>query len=286
MLLLVAILPIGAQLTEKDFDELLVAVEASNFKKLKTILNKEKANAKDKHGKPLLHRVKDIRIARLFLENGSNVNATDGYFETTALHKGPSIQFAKLFIEFGADVNARTRYKQTPLYGVDTIELAKLLVENGADINARNDSGYTPLHVTNSIAVAAFLIDKGADVNARTDDGSTPIHRVQDVRKINLLIEKGADINAQNNAGETVLHLAAKEGQTIHVDKMEAGHHAPSRTDWTENKKIIRLLTTHGINAFLKNAKGETAFEIAWDKQVKALLKAAEEKYRAQIKSK
>lgn len=281
-LLLVANFRLNGILSEKDSDELIIAIVANDFKKLQKIINKEKANAKDKHGQPLWQRSTDVRVVRLFLENGSDVNATNGYFQTTALHTVSNIQLARLFIQFGADVNARSLYKQTPLFGVETLALAKLLVENGADVNARDNSGHTPLHVTNNIAIAAFLIDQGADVNAKTDDGSTPLHRVQDVRKIRLLLEKGAIINAQNNKGESVLHLAATEGQIIRVDKIVDGHHASPRLDWTENRKIIKLLIAYGIDLSLKNTKGETAFEVAWDNQIKAMLKNAQEKQQAE----
>ena len=278
--LLVILFPVNAKLSEEEFSELLVAVEASDYKKIRKIINKEKANAKDKHGRPLLHRIRDIRIARLFLENGCDVNATEGDYGPTALHKVSNVDFARLFIQFGAAVNSKSQHGFTPLHEAESVQLTRLLVENGADINAKTDFGQTPLHWSHNAAKATFLIDQGADINAKDNDGRSPLLLTRDIRVLKVLIEKGANINAQNNAGATALHLSAEDGKILHGDKMVNGHHPPPEIDWAPNREIIKLLIKHGANVSLKNNKGQTAFDVARDKKIKMLLKAAEGKHQ------
>ena len=100
--------------------------------------------------------------------------------------KTPTIRVAKLLIEAGADIEAlNTEFRTTPLMEAARANAAgvvELLVVGGADIDAKLSSGPTALHFATNVGAAHAvqkLIDLGADVNAASetepDFPSTPL---------------------------------------------------------------------------------------------------------------
>lgn len=162
-----------------------------------------------------------MRIAKLLLENGANVN-NRGYMGATPLHRlfATSVEgrstfskkyadyfytCAKFLIDKGADVNAMDDYGSTPLHKhcmhrhIGIFYLVKALLEHGAVVNARNVDGETPLHIScNNIEtmeqtlVSEFLISKGADINVKDYQNKTPFEYIKDP-KIRKWFEKLKD---------------------------------------------------------------------------------------------
>jgi len=124
----------------------------------------------------------DIEAVRLFLANGSNVNARNGQ-NRTPLHMAAWLghkEIASLLIMNGAVVDSRDNFNSTPLHkaAYDHEEILVLLIDKSADINAKDINGNTPLHnasIKGHIKIVEILVGKGANVNAKTDNGRTPL---------------------------------------------------------------------------------------------------------------
>ena len=113
----------------------------------------------------------------------------------------------------------------------------------------KDEDGYTALHrasYNGHVEVAEYLLSSGSDVHSPTNDGWQPLHcacKWNKVKVASLLLQNGANVNAQTNGGQTALHLAStnKKGKAT----------------------LELLLHRHDIDATLKNAADETAYEVA-----------------------
>jgi hypothetical protein len=121
-----------------------------------------------------------LDIVRSLLDNGSDVNETDGY-RVTPLHLTlTGVEVAKLLIERGAYVNARTKRGRTPLHSTiryGNLEVVRLLLDHGADVNAKARDNGTPLHEvsqTGCLHITRLLVERGADLDVRDANGRTP----------------------------------------------------------------------------------------------------------------
>lgn len=86
-----------------------------------------------------------------------------------------------IFLANGADVNAVEGFLSTPLhYAVKSghLDVSKLLIAKGADLNAKNRDGWSPLHwaaYNGQIAAVELLVAKGAVVRAADKQGKTAL---------------------------------------------------------------------------------------------------------------
>lgn len=62
-----------------------------------------------------------------------------------ALHRVSDIDIARILVENGADVNIKDGNGDTPLHRISSLELATFFLENGADIDAKGSGGLTVL---------------------------------------------------------------------------------------------------------------------------------------------
>ncbi|MDF3047638.1 MAG: poly [ADP-ribose] polymerase tankyrase-like [Candidatus Midichloriaceae bacterium] len=94
-----------------------------------------------------------------------------------------NLKIVKLLLDKGADVNAKIDgILDTPLHiatAYSHLEIVELLLERGADVNAKfavNET--TPLHasaIRGNLEIFKFLYKNGADVNAKDNKDQTPI---------------------------------------------------------------------------------------------------------------
>ena len=177
----------------------------------------------------------NLRILRLLIGNGADVNVADSLCQRTALHLAASVADDEE-LPIGGRSN-----------GPGLARAVKSLIRAGADVNARtvaadrvrgNDGiyyecphrGATPLHIAASggaTPVASALIDNRADVQAKDADGRTPTDIAAarghvDILNlflrnaawypspevVALLIERGAEAGARDDIGWTPLHYA------------------------------------------------------------------------------
>jgi ankyrin repeat protein len=152
-------------------------------------------DGRDDNGATYLHTAVNNEeiddIARLLIERGAtNVNVPDKD-GATPLFRVASVKIARLLIERGANVNAADREGLTPLHIAVSegpgIELAKLLVLRGADVNARNHEGHTPLDLllvdSFDHDFALFLVAHGARVNEYLVREHGLVEEFEEIRK-------------------------------------------------------------------------------------------------------
>lgn len=97
--------------------------------------------------------------------------------ERTPLHLAigfNDLRIAKLLIENGANIEARTIAGNSPLHEASYAgygELVELLVEAGANVNATNNPGWSPLHYAarkGDMKTSRYLVRAGADTGIVT----------------------------------------------------------------------------------------------------------------------
>ena len=117
------------------------------------------------------------------------------------------IELAQWMVENGADLNATDGQGRPVVLWVmelgDT-RLARLIFENGADLNAIDGQGRPVLLWAMQLghtSLARWMVEKGADLNA-TDDRGRPVvlwaMELGHTRLARLISKKSADLNATN----------------------------------------------------------------------------------------
>ena len=134
----------------------------------------------------------------------------------------------------------------------DSVEF---MLSLGADPNVIDSRyGTTPIfHAAfrGKKKISQLLISRGADVNARSNDGRTALHFIGGAPEVfALLISKGADIDARDDDGNTPLHHTAMSGDTI----------------------VAQLLISVSADLSIKNNKGQTALELAEERDSRGVI--------------
>ena len=213
-------------------------------------------------------------ITVLIRQAGAHIFARDKDGNTplhvaARFNENPNIIAA--LIQVGADIHAKDKDGDTPLHyaaqGNENPDIITALIQAGADIHAKDKDGNTPLHVAaqnniNPNIITAF-IQTGAYLHAKDEDGRTPLHLAAAANEspdiITALKHAGADIHAKDEYGYTPLHWAAY---------------------FNENPDIITALIVLGADTQATNDGGETAEDIAKNKNKLDLYQEAVRKSR------
>lgn len=138
------------------------------------------------------NRPEYVKIAKILIDNGANVNAMNVYQDTPlieACHHSGSTEIVNLLISNGANVNLANKEKETPLMLACRSgykDIVRILLENGANVNVKStdSSPSTPLieackneaGMNNTKEIIKMLLDAGADVNfPSNNDGSSVV---------------------------------------------------------------------------------------------------------------
>ncbi len=129
-------------------------------------------------------------ILQLLFEHGVNPNARDNYGENGLLVAARSghPEIARMFLDAGGDIEASDfLFKQTALLKAARyyrLDVMRLLTARGANVNHRDIRGNTPLHATVSNfpfsqdshrSAIEILLAHGADTRIKNNDGNTPL---------------------------------------------------------------------------------------------------------------
>jgi ankyrin repeat protein len=99
-----------------------------------------------------------------------------------------TVRVVRLLLEHGVDVNAEDKDQSSPLHSASysgKLEIARALLDHGAKANLKNDRGETPLHQVSrgeyesqadGVSIAKLLLDRGVDANSRDENGVTSLH--------------------------------------------------------------------------------------------------------------
>ena len=145
------------------------------------------------HGADANARLKAPVLERI--HNDGDPNLAEGATPLMRAAKDADVRVMRLLLDKGADVNARTKTQRTPLMyaagrlsgfrgtpnrGTEqqALEAIALCLDRGADVNAADDKGQTALHLSVASAedsVVKLLAARGANLEARDGGGRTPL---------------------------------------------------------------------------------------------------------------
>lgn len=143
---------------------------------------------------PVLHsavkRGRSLAVARVLLENGAEVDATDTQ-GNTALHiavsmgeRSTMLTFTRMLLEAGANPDLPDCVGESALHGaIQNVCVLHALLKRGADINALDRAGRTVLLVAVSVdrpACVEILLREGADVDIPCHNGLTALGIARD----------------------------------------------------------------------------------------------------------
>ena len=226
-----------------------------------------------------------VKLVKLFLEAGVNVNAVEWQYTALSVASGRGNEgLVEMLLAKGADVNLRAEHGNTPLYeasldGHD--DIAEMLLNKGANVHGVSQKEFTALHGGASKGhekVCTLLISEGSDVNAKSVDWETPLHLaaingstlVADV----LLTSGHAEVNVKTKNGMTSLHYASEADQPAFAERLlVSGSDVNSQTATGETPlhqasnlrtlDMTQLLLDHGANVYIKTNNGTTSLDIA-----------------------
>jgi ankyrin repeat protein len=145
------------------------------------------------------------------------------------------LKIARLLLESGANLEATDEDGSTPLtlaaaYG--QTDIFSFLLDRGAGINVRDKNGNTPLiaaacecalaTMNSTYDIVKILLQKGAAVNERNHEGATALMNAAsgfgDAAIVKLLLDAAADPTLKDKKGNTALALAIKSDR---ADKIQ-----------------------------------------------------------------
>lgn len=87
-----------------------------------------------------LRTAHSLEVVQCLVAHGADVRSTDAGERLMRAVKDNDLATAQFLIDCGVNVNAQLRFRETPLFKVETLEMGFLLLENGADPDARDDT--------------------------------------------------------------------------------------------------------------------------------------------------
>ena len=194
-----------------------------------------------------------LKVCRLLVDKGADVNARGGKFDTAlqAAADGGHAWVTHFLLQHGADPNAQGGLAATSLEAASLkghIQIVRELLERGATVNTHSTSGRTALHCAAMHGhrdIVQLLLDTKAEIDSRDNGhGRTALSWAAwngHSEVVDLLLLKLADIDAVDHQNSTALHLALER------------HH----------ESTVQILLDKGAKFDVVNASNKTQIQIA-----------------------
>lgn len=160
-------------------NELITAIKASDASRALALLNADAPlQDVDSNGRSILWYAAAYhhdRVLRRLLASSVPANTADTYGTTPLMVA--DVEGARLLLEQGADVDATNKANETALFYADAAK-ADLLLRYGANVDAENTRGETALFYAidgSNYRSLQALLEHGADVTVRDKNGNTAL---------------------------------------------------------------------------------------------------------------
>jgi len=214
-------------------------------------------------------------------------------------------EMIQLLVDSGADVNAEVNGYPLPVMLTIFLDdtTYSILIKAGANIAVQDkETGFTPLMMAamqGNVPLIKLLLASKADPNQKDNSGGTAVFQAANCLKtdkavcadaVKALIGAGADVNVKGKGGLTPM-LSAAMGDNPYTIKVLAQAKADVNAKFgtsqmtplmiassafsKESVDAVKALLEAGADPKLKNSKGETASDIAFNAKNKALFFAA-----------
>jgi ankyrin repeat protein len=167
---------------------------------------------------------KHVKVVRLFIEHGANVNEEfkDGSTPLIKAIESREQNVVWMLLNSGAQLDYQDHERKTALHHAITIgdrSIIWLLVSSKASLSLRDKRECNVLDWTiehDALSVAWLLCENGASLENANDQGMTALHRAVGQGKlefVKLFLDRRGDIDQKDSRGLTPLHYAVIENR-------------------------------------------------------------------------
>jgi ankyrin repeat protein len=223
-----------SQLNHLPKDEIFHAIQSGNLDLLKTHINAENVNIKDRSGYTLLQmatNAEKVEIAKWLVSMGGEINmhCNGNTAVSLALSKG-NFELFNYYLKNNGDCKGRNQLNLLhEAANKDRCDIVETLIERGADPNQLNSMHYTPLTIAvmhKNKKICQVLLENGACATIPDKKGNTALHlacSLGDSEIISILLDNTeCDLKLKNSNDETALDilwiLSIKEAKTTNYD--------------------------------------------------------------------
>lgn len=246
----------------------------------------------------------NIKILKYLLRKTKNVDVRDNY-DYTPLHFAKKVKVCKLLIESGANVNALSNTFHTLLHSAvsdNNIKVVDFLIKNGADMHVHSDSTVSPLELAmhnNKFEIVKILIkhkypDKIVDEFIK--EYLYDVFRSSNLEMIKFFLENLENANVSfrdkcfgytvmiknplfrvtqinstfeitNNSFEIIKYLISKKCDVYEID--DRGNSLLHLSSSNSTIEVMKFFIDQGLNIYQKNKEGKTPIDLIRYEDVK-----------------
>ncbi|MBQ4875088.1 MAG: ankyrin repeat domain-containing protein [Rickettsiaceae bacterium H1] len=245
------------------------------------------------------------QTVQLLLDNEAEINDNNNNEKKTPLHlaaRHAHADVVKVLINAGADVNIKDYNGKTAydlavnerikaliqVAKVGDLEQVKILIQKGAS-NEDKSEALTQAAFFGHKDIVLFLIDNVTDVNGYDKHGQTALHCAaeaghEDIIKILINNNKAGLKIRLRDSFFTALHLASYSGHKQTVQLLLDNEAEINDNNNNEKKTplhlaarhahadVVKVLINAGADVNIKDYNGKTAYDLAVNERIKALI--------------